>query len=58
MIGDGFKPYHHETDGMGSLIGGCHAEVVNTEHSIRAKVIYAAKTLEVRAQSNSLFYSL
>lgn len=48
MVGDGFKNYHHENDGMGTLIGGCNAEIVNTEHPVRAKVIYASKTLEVR----------
>ena len=47
MVGDGVKRYHHENDGMGTLVGGCHANIVNTEHSLRAKVIYAAGTLEV-----------
>lgn len=47
MVGDGYKNYHHENDGMGTLIGGCHAEIVNTEHPIRAKIIYASQTLEV-----------
>ena len=47
MVGDGVKRYHHETDGMGTLVGGCHAEIVNTEHPIKAKVIYASQTLEV-----------
>lgn len=58
MIGDGFKPYHHETDGMGSLIGGCHADIVNTQHSLRAKVIYAAKTLEVSSLLSKLILLL
>lgn len=47
MVGDGNRDYHHETDGMGSLIGGCSANIVNNNHPIKAKVIYAAKTLEV-----------
>jgi hypothetical protein len=47
MIGDGLKPYHHENDGMGTLLGGCNANIVNSEHSLRAKIIYAARTLEV-----------
>lgn len=48
MVGDGNRPYHHDTDGMGTLIGGCHTNIVNTEHALRARVIYAARTLEVR----------
>lgn len=48
MVGDGFTNYHHENDGMGTLLGGCHAEIVNTEHPVRAKIIYASKTLEVK----------
>ena len=48
MIGDGLKQYHHENDGMGTLIGGCNAHIVNNEHPVRAKIIYASNTLEVR----------
>lgn len=48
MIGDGIKNYHHENDGIGSLVGGCNAAIVNTEHPVRAKIIYASKTLEVK----------
>lgn len=47
MIGDGSTRYHHENDGMGTLVGGCNAEIVNTEHPVKAKIIYAANTLEV-----------
>lgn len=54
MIGDGVKRYHHENDGVGSLVGGCHAEIVNTEHPIKAKIIYAANTLEVKKISFEL----
>lgn len=47
MIGDGLRQYHHENDGMGTLVGGCNAHIVNTENPIRAKIIYASNTLEV-----------
>lgn len=47
MVGDGFTQYHHENDGIGTLVGGCNAEIVNTDHPVRAKVIYASNTLEV-----------
>lgn len=52
MVGDGLRQYHHETDGMGTLLGGCQADLVNTEHPIRAKIIYASKTLEVRLRKH------
>ena len=47
MVGDGYKTYDHDKDGVDTMLGGCHAKIVNTEFPVRAKVIYAAQTLEV-----------
>jgi hypothetical protein len=47
MINDGTRMYDHDTDGQGQLLGGCHAEIVNSETPIHAKIVYNQGTLEV-----------
>ena len=47
MVGDGQKVFDHTTDGAEHSLGGCHRDILNTEHPVQARITYSHGELEV-----------
>lgn len=49
MVNDGRKAFNHITDGDGQILNGCSVpDLVNTDASVKVKLIYTARQLEIQ----------